>query len=511
MLIDHFHRKLGLAAPTTPTITNVFPDSVALPLTINGSTFNSTAGELLNSTEYQISQTNSFSTTEEDVLRDYENLFGSAGAPDTSVDVNQGVNILNYTINSGQVPNGWHYVRTRYRDRNLNWSNWSPIDSFKVYGSINSDPILELDQVAYELSDTIHASYANGPGISTDWIGIYLQGQTPGGPPSTVWSYVSGTSGVEDFQLTTAGQYFAAFFTNDGYTEVAPRVNFYAGPIPIVTTDTNFYNSGNSVDVHFANAPGFADDWIGVYKVGMVPGVDASVQWQYTSGGNSGTLNFPGLADGYYFTNYFLEDGYTEPGSRVYFQVGDSITQLFIDQSIYNIGEYITCTWMDGPGIVKDWLGVFDSTANPQIDPLISYTYIDGLPAGTLALQDTALPTTPGSYFVSLFTNDSYTEVSNRCYFRIIDTNSTASIPLIDGSNPVKLYPNPTNGDATIECVYPIEKIELLNSSGQVVYKSRNINDQHFNLISQQLPAGVYYIRIYTRMTYTLKLIVENQ
>jgi hypothetical protein len=511
-LIDKFHRKLGLANPNTPLITNAFADSVALPYTVTSSAFGSSAGELLNTTQFQISQTILFSTTEEDILRDYENLYGPAGSPDTSIDMNNGVNILAYTINAGQIPNGKHYVRVRHRDRNLNWSSWSPADSFVVYGSVLSNPILELDQTSYELTDTIHASYSNGPGLATDWIGIYQVGQVPGGPPSTVWSYVSGVSGVEDFQLSTAGQYFAAFFTNDGYTEIAPRVYFYAGPIPDITTDTNIYDLTDTVHVSYTNAPGFTNDWVGVYKVGMVPGVDASVQWQYTAGGTSGTLNFTGLPQAYYFANYFLEDGYTEPGERTYFQVGDTITQLFIDQSIYNLGEYITATWTDGPGTPKDWLGIFDSTANPQVDPLTSYTYVDGLPAGTQVLQDTSLPSVPGSYFISLFINDSYTEVSNRCYFRIIDTNQTASLPgPIDGSHPVKLFPNPTTGDATIECVYPIEKLELLNSSGQVVFRSRNVNDQHFTLLSQQLPPGVYYIRIYTRMTYTLKLIIEKQ
>ena len=146
-----------------------------------------------------------------------------------------------------------------------------------------------------------------------------------------------------------------------------------------------------------------------------------------------------------------------------------------------------------------------------QVDPLVSYTYFDGLPAGTLSLQDTSLPTAPGSYFISLFTNDSYTEVSNRCYFTVVDTNITTNVPVIDGNKPVKIFPNPGNGKITsIECVYPIEKIELLNSSGQTVFRSRNINDDHFTLLNQQLPNGIYFIKIYTRMTYTLKLIIEN-
>ena len=509
VLIDKFHRKLGLENPETPTISNVFPDSVELPLTINSSAFVSNADELLNTTEFQVSQTDLFTTLELDVLRDFENLYGSAGNPDSSTDQNLGVNILNYTIDSGEVPNGWHYVRVRHRDRNLNWSNWSPIDSFQVFGSVLSDPILSLDQISYELSDTINASYANGPGIATDWIGIYAIDDQPGNVSSTTWSYVNGTSGVLDFQLTQPGQYFAAFFTNDGYTEIAPRVYFYAGPIPVVTTDTSIYALSDTVHVYVENAPGFTNDWVGVYKVGQTPGNTASISWQYTNGESIDSLDFIGLPKGYYFANYFLQDEFQEAGERVYFQVGDSITQLFIDNSIYNLGEYITATWLDGPGITKDWLGIFNALDNPQTDPLISYTYFDGLPAGTKVLQDTALPTSPGNYFISLFTNDSYTEVSNRCYFTVVDTTIVALPKDVDGNSPVKIYPNPSSGNAIIECVYPIEKLEVMNSAGQVVFKTRNVNDQHFTLLNQQLPPGVYFIRIYTRMTYTLKLVVE--
>lgn len=509
VLIDKFHRKLGLSNPETPSISNVFPDSVELPITINSSAFVSNADELLNTTEFQVSQTDLFTTLELDILRDFENLYGSAGNPDSSSDQNIGVNILNYTIGSGEIPNGWHYVRVRHRDRNLNWSNWSPIDSFQVVGSVLSDPILSLDQVSYELSDTIHASYANGPGIATDWIGIYAIDDQPGTVSSTIWSYVDGTSGVEDFQLTQPGQYFAAFFTNDGYTEIAPRVYFYAGPIPVVSTDTSIYALSDTVHVYVENAPGFTNDWVGVYKVGQTPGTIASISWQYTNGESADSLDFVGLPKGYYFANYFLQDEFQEAGERVYFQVGDTITQLFIDNSIYNLGEYITATWLDGPGITKDWLGIFNALDNPQTDPLISYTYFDGLPAGTKVLQDTALPTSPGNYFISLFTNDSYTEVSNRCYFTVVDTTIVALPKDIDGNSPVKIYPNPSSGNAIIECVYPIEKLEVLNSAGQVVFKTRNVNDQHFTLLNQQLPPGVYFIRIYTRMTYTLKLVVE--
>lgn len=507
-LIDKFHRKLGLEAPLTPAIVHNFEDSLDLPLIVSSSNFVSNAGELLNSSQFQVSQSSTFSILEKNVYRDFENLFGPAGSPDTSQNLNLGVNILNLEIAAGQLPIGWHYIRVRHRDQNLNWSLWSSIDSFYVASGIVLDPSLALDQSVYELSDTIFASYSNGPGLPTDWIGIYALNDVPGGPPATSWDYVSGVSGILPFQLTVPGQYFAAFFTNDGYTEIAPRVYFYIGPKPVVTTNQSMYASGMEVTVSYTSAPAFSGDWIGVYKVGQDPLSIAPVQMALvTSGLTAGDKIFAGLTDGYYFTNYFLNGGYSEPGDRAYFQVGDTITQLFIDQSIYNIGEYITATWIDAPGLPKDWIGIFDSLANPQVDPLISYTYFEGQTTGTKVLQDTVLPQNTGSYFISIFTNDSYTEVSNRRYFRVIDTLTQVSE--LNGNTPVKIFPNPSNSQFNIQCIYPIEKIELLNSNGQVVFATRNISDQKFSLISHQLPPGVYQLKVFTRMTYVLKIVVE--
>lgn len=507
-LIDHFHRKLNLAAPQTPNIIHNFTDSLDLPLTLSSSAFASTVAEELNSTQFQVSQSTAFSVLEKDIYRDFENLFGPAGSPDTSANINLGVNILDYTIPTGQLPIGRHYVRVRHRDQNLNWSSWSVTDSFYVESGLVLDPTLSLDNTVYLLNDTIYTSYSNGPGLSTDWIGIYGINDTPGNVTSTAWNYTSGTSGILNFQINTPGQYYAAFFTNDGYTEIAPRVNFYVGPKPVVTTTQTMYPTASNVVVNYTSAPAFQADWIGVYKVGQDPQQLAAVQVALvTAGQSSGVKTFAGLADGYYFASYFLNGTNAEPSDRAYFQVGDTITQLFIDQSIYNVGEYITATWIDAPGIPKDWIGIFDSLANPQFDPLISYAYFNGQTAGTKTLTDTLLPQNPGSYFISIFTNDSYTEVSNRRYFRVID--SLALTPEINGNSPVKVFPNPSNSQFNIQCVYPIEKMELLNNSGQVVFATRNVNNQKFSLVSHQLPRGVYHLKVYTRMTYTLKIVVE--
>jgi hypothetical protein len=245
--------------------------------------------------------------------------------------------------------------------------------------------------------------------------------------------------------------------------------------------------------------------------VGEVPGTNPSTSWQYTSGA-SGQRTYNGLAKGYYFANYYLTNGYTEPGERIYFSVGDTITNLSIDKSIYNLNEYITATWYDAPGIVKDWLGMYDSTSNPNINPLVKYTYFGGTASGTKVIMDTVLPPYPGKFFIVMFTNDSYNEVSNRCYFEIIDTTATSIKNYAGNDLSVKMYPNPStkNGQTVIESKYMIDRIQFLNSDGQEIFVSRNIKANNFSFVNTDLPPGTYFVRIYqdNRTVHTYKLII---
>ena len=512
LLVDEFHRYKNKAIPNQPVITSI-NNPIQFPYTISTNAYSSTESELLNSTQFQISQTSSFSSLEKDVLKDYENLFGSAGTPDSTQDINLGVNILELQMPVNYLVNGWHYVKARHRDRNMEWSNWSEVDSFLVTLSIGGSPTIETDQLVYELVDTIKVTYANGLNVAQDWIGIYKIGETPGSTPASAWSYTTGASGILNFNLTVAEEYYAAFFTADGYTEVSPRVYFYVGPIPVLSSDFSNYTVGSTVNITYSNCPGFAQDGIRIYKVGKIPGTDASQQFQYTTG-SAGTLAFAGLPKGYYFANYYLKNLYNEPGARIFFSVGDTITQLSINKSIYNLGEYITATWTDAPGIVKDWLGIYDTLADPNTGnlavPYLSYTYFGGAAEGTKIINDSIIPhpADSGSYFIVMFTNDSYTEVSNRCYFQIIDASATINEESVE--NGIMVYPNPAKDKSFIQSDYPIDKVELTNEMGQTVFSSTNTNGKNYTLLHNDLPAGVYYLKVHTRKLFTYKIIVTR-
>ena len=513
-LMDTFHHYKGLAAPAQPSITNnLTGQDLELPLTLESTAYQTTTTETLNSTQFMIGKTASFDIVEKDVYRDFEDLFGHPGTQtDVSVDVNAGVDITKLTLATGDLPNGQYFVKTRQRDANLSWSPWSEAKSFNIINSTFADTQIQLDSIAYLPNMPITVSFADTPGNATDWIGLYKKGQTPGSAtPSLRWAYTGGQiSGVHTFAtgLTDVGMYYATLMENDGYTEIVDRKEFYVGPFVQLAVGDDTYESGSDVTVSFSNAPHLASDWIGIYKVGQTPGDIGSTDWSYVTSAD-GSFTFSGLADGYYYATYLLQDGYQNVGEKVFFQVGSQFTQLAINKTVYNLNENIIATWTDAPGIIKDWLGIYHEGDEPNSDPLVSYTYFDGQPEGIATIPDDKLPTEPGDYFIVMFTNDSYNEVSNRISFEVMD--ATAGNEQWKDQQSVVVYPNPVKkGERTfIKAKYRIDQIDMFDMTGNLFYTSKNINDYNFSLINQSLPTGTYILKIHTNKVYTVKIIVD--
>lgn len=415
-LIDQFHRRLGLAAPQQPSLGNTFDGPVTLPLELVGSAFQTMTDETLNSTWFQVATDGTFSNCKIDKIRDWENLFGDTGAPlFEPVDIHAEVDILRYHIVAG-LANGEYHARVRHRDTNAMWSQWSVPIVFEVEGSITIEASIALAKSVFAPGEDIVVSYEGGPGLPTDWIGIYGKGKTPGPNPATIWHYVHGTNGTRNFVNTLpVGEWFVGFFTEDGYTEIAPRVPFYVGSLVELTPAELTHELGDTVRIDFAGAPGGARDWIGIFRVGMIPGQGTSVEWAYAVG-VSGQLEFNGLAAGYYYAAFMVNDGYQEIAERVRFSVGSEITAVSMGHDHIEPGKF-TVRFENGPGIPKDYLGIFKQGETPGIDVLTAYLYFDGKTSGevTFDLPDLS----PGDYFVAMYTNDSYTQVSNRALFTV--------------------------------------------------------------------------------------------
>ena len=189
---------------------------------------------------------------------------------------------------------------------------------------------ISTDYSNYAAEEEIIVTFSDGPGNPKDWVGLYKQEMVAGEDSSLAWAYVdgteTGTEGLTEGELTFAdgmtdeGIYEARFFEDNGYTLLAKAV-FTVGDVgPTVKTDKAVYTPGEPIVVHFLVGPGNTKDWVGLYKVGMVPGNVGSLAWFYVDGtkdGNEGvefgTLTFEGgtTDEGDYRAVFFENDGYT--------------------------------------------------------------------------------------------------------------------------------------------------------------------------------------------------------
>lgn len=527
-LMDSFHRYKNQAAPKKPTIVNEFSSNVELPLTINSSEFSTTTSESLNTTQFVISKTADFGTITKEYYRDYENLYGKANNRiDSTANINLGVDITKIDLAKNSLANGKYFVKVRHRDQNLEWSPWSDSKDFTIINSIVANPEITLDKVNYALTDNLTVTYAGSSTNSNAWVGIYDPSQIVGGSGTSnyswAWENTGGkTEGTVLFKnIGTAngnvkyglrpGRYYAALFKDRGYTQIAEKKYFYVGSIPVLSTDLQEYENNSTVKLTYQNAPKLSGDKIAIFKVGKnydnsIPSKEISIT------GNNVTENVNGLEPGYYYAEYFVQGSDMVIGERIFFKVGNLVTKLLLNKPQYELGESIVASWTDAPGIAKDWIGIYKKGQNPNTDSTedsgYSYTYFDGLPEGQKTIEPNELPKTTGEWFAVIFTNDSYNEISNRVTFEVMNPTLSTSETTVDE---IKIYPNPTvqNETTFIESRFPIQRIELFDMSGKKLYATENVQNNKFSLINQQLPKGMYIIKIHARKAFTYKLIIN--
>lgn len=164
-------------------------------------------------------------------------------------------------------------------------------------------------------------------GTTADWIGVYRDGQTPGGPSATWWSYVDGTQAAGSLNLggrfanpnnSALGLWKVHFLSNDGYSPVpgADPVGFEVIPASGISfsADQAIYPMGAPVTLNWSgNAGVTATDWVGVYPQGGIPGPDPSLDFNYVPT-ESGSTSFENLDPGNYDIYFLANDGYYQLG-----------------------------------------------------------------------------------------------------------------------------------------------------------------------------------------------------
>lgn len=424
-LIDSFHRKLGIAPPSRPAITNPgggpgLLNTVTLPYTLLSSGFASTAGEQLNSTQFQVAADPDFISRKVDIIRDSVNLYGDTGAPlYEPVNVNAAIDILQLDLLADSLPNTRWFSRVRHRDTNAVWSEWSPVWEFSVQGSSSNDPKLVLQKNIYAPTEDIVISYERLARPTADWIGIYPVGTAPESAPAISRQYVTSGAGTRTFRMDLPpGEYFAGLFEDNTTTELAARVPFLIGKKALITTPKPGIDTGEALAVSWTDGPGAAQDTISVFRAGVNPGPGITPTASVPARTPVGMVGIGGLPNGYYYAVLLARGGTFEVSQRLGVSVGTLNALVSMATAQVVRGNDFTVNFSGGPGIPKDWIGLFATGSTPGLDPLLAYLYFEGRTAGSVTFR---LPTLAvGGYFVAMFTNDSYTEVSNRFPFALV-------------------------------------------------------------------------------------------
>lgn len=113
-----------------------------------------------------------------------------------------------------------------------------------LLSQLASAQTITLAQTTFQEGETIVVEFSGGPGNSTDWIGIYSDGEVPdGSPPALDWNYLNGTrtsgGNLTEGAVTFAspglvsGTYDIWFLASDGYTALDGPLEITVAP-PVV-------------------------------------------------------------------------------------------------------------------------------------------------------------------------------------------------------------------------------------------------------------------------------------
>jgi len=147
-----------------------------------------------------------------------------------------------------------------------------------------------------------------------------------------------------------------------GIISVLSLLAGFSGFAATVTTDHVSYATGEAIKVAFANGPGAAKDWIGIYKEGQTPGAAGvtSTDYRYVDGTQNGATGVAngqvtfgnGLSTtGNYVAYLLANDGYNILAQDKFTVAAATSPQVRVSKQSYAMNENICSLSRMGRGI----------------------------------------------------------------------------------------------------------------------------------------------------------------
>lgn len=274
---------------------------------------------------------------------------------------------------------------------------------------------------------------------------------------------------------------------------------------PSLLSDHDAYFPGEPIAISFADGPGNARDWIGVYPSEVVPGSVGSTIWNYVGGTRTagaglkeGTVRFPnGLAlAGDWAAYLLLNDGYTKLATNLLKVVEPGTPLVRVGQRLYATGQRIEISFTNGPANAKDWVGVYKAGQTPGAVQSTIWNYVDGTRTGAAGRADGTISfatglAEAGEYVAHFLLNDGYNILASETFRVVVPT----------GSGPRLLAATPSDGSSNQPPVLTFTA-SITNGTAQVVASTVVLK-----LNGTTVPATVQQVDGLTTVKYTSDLL----
>jgi hypothetical protein len=194
------------------------------------------------------------------------------------------------------------------------------------------------------------------------------------------------------------------------YTSAALTVLINLKPAPSITVSSTTVTTGGTVTATVTNGPGNRTDWVALY-----PASGTYVDWKYLNGSQTApatgvteaTVSFTMPTTPGTYTLRF-NAGATLLATSATITVAAPAVTLTLDTTTASTGGIVVATVANGPGQVKDWIGLYATGGSTLLD----WKYLNGsqvvpVTGVTGASVAFTMPTTSGSYTLKFFTGTS--------------------------------------------------------------------------------------------------------
>ncbi|MEG1546843.1 MAG: serine/threonine protein phosphatase, partial [Bacteroides sp.] len=195
MLIDRFSRDLSKTArPDKPVLTGI-SSQVELPTTLQSSDYVSAVSGDFNSAQFQIALSEDFKKPLVDRTQHFENFFKDGG-PKFYIPTNtqKDKDATSLLLEKGDLQAGDYFLRVRYRNQNLQWSEWSDAKALHVTLKAIEDvePSMSFEKNLFKTGEAVAVTFRNVPTNTKAWVGVYKRGTVYPKDKSVKYFYTDG-------------------------------------------------------------------------------------------------------------------------------------------------------------------------------------------------------------------------------------------------------------------------------------------------------------------------------